>query len=377
MSNHNTDIHRSDPPVDPTETDISELEPEIDDEEINSLPKQPISFTGSTTISDPREIQGQENMFSQMMDIAAQFDEDYEESAIEKAEQEETQMQIDKETTAHFTCRITPKPLTPSQLRKELSTKHDLSEITVWIRPEPEYIEHTAVGEYRQHVDGNIVRFSLDIGDDDNTLVDFELRPDYSPSGFSYYITVDDSPMTKDGSLDADQARRLDAIKDCSPEELENILTIEEKVRSASLLLEKPLVGTETRCIPSGWMNANCEIDQAATEPLQPRYKGTFVHSESEIVLEFQGNQPTETETRTTNKLMDDITNRMMPDGFTQPTSPPSGKTDPPDIDKNETHSYEIHFASDEIKETIKAEFGTDVTGRELLHMMRKISELA
>lgn len=365
--------HRSDPPVDPEEVDVEQLEPNTGDKEIDTLTPPPIEYTGTTSITDPRAIDPTESMFEQMGAIQDQFDPTAHKSAVERAEDEERQIQMSRVATGGFTSKLTPKPLTPKQLEDEVSDNHNIANITVWVRPEVEYMQHTAVGEYRTHVTGNIVRFALDLNADNKNLLEFELIPDYSPTGFSWYVTADDTPLSKDGSLDQDQARRLDAIKDCSREQLDDILTLEEKVRSASLLLEKPLVGAETRCVPAGWINANCDIDAEVTEPFQPRYKGTFVHSETEIVVEFRGNPPTTEEQEATNKAVDHINQRMMPDA----APPPTQSVNMPDVEREDTHNYEIHFADDSVVETIKTEFGDNVTGRELLHMMRKIPELA
>jgi hypothetical protein len=64
----------------------------------------------------------------------------------------------------------------------------------------------------------------------------------------------------------------------------------------------------------------------------------------------------------------------MMPNQNNQPPTPP--KQNLPEKEESDTHSYEIHFAPDDVQNTIKTEFGSDITGRELLHIMRKIDTL-
>lgn len=357
MTRPTNNQHRSDPPGNTDKTDIEQLSPKIDDPEIQSLDPAPITFTGETDITDPRQIRITKKFIAGLSDG---MDEQFTAGEIpprKAATGEEKQMQLQRELKAEFTAKFTPKPLTASQLDTEVAECTGSGDETVWVRPEPtKYIAHTAVGEYRETVEGEIVRFAVEVSDN-TPLLEFALVPDLSPTGFSWYITTNEK-TTKKGSLDASQARRLEAITNCSATRQKKILNITEKVRLASILLDKPLVGAELHCLPDGWINTSCKIDGAATEPLHPRYKGTFVHSDSDIVVEFDG-----------------IPATTQSDG-SGPTRRQSRRSSHADNStQSGTHNYEVHFAPESVRHTIETEFGESVTGREMRHILRDIQD--
>lgn len=352
----------SKPPQEPDQ--ISTHEIETGDEEIDSLPISPLNITGKSNIN-PRRVDefpmGTDERVMELMQPS--INEDKETQIIG----EEFSSQMSKMMASHCP-NIPPKPLTVNQLEHELADfPVENSKYTCWVSCEKEYIKDTAAGEYREYVEGNILRFTLDL--EGEMLMSFELVPDFSPTGFSWYRSESPGMIEDDALLDLSQSRRLQALRDA--DNVEKIINLEEKFSNASHLTERPLTGTQIDPTPKGWVVTQCKIDEDHAEIGFPRYKGTFVHKESGIVIEFSGLAP---EGQFQEQLLDQ--EQESPKPLQLNTIDPKQKHEhshPEEKKEDNTHEVEVHFAPDTLTEDVESRYGEEVKGNEIYHMMRFI----
>jgi hypothetical protein len=302
----------------------------------------------------------------------------FDRSHKEKVLGEEITSQMGKTQGEHHP-HIPPKPLTIHELKEHIQTAfpEPYSEITVWVSCEQEIINDLAVGEYRDYVEGYIIRFNVEVPHKDANLLQCELIPDYSPTGFSWYISPSTGPIKEDGILELAQSRRLEAL--FNAENPSEVLNPRDDIYTASQFLNSPLIGTEKTVVPAGWMTTQCEADPAS-ELFHPRYKGTFVHDESGIVVEFSGLEPTEEDKNNTLEMAKGILPGMSGNQSTPHSTSPH-KVDNSPLSNSEkqnepTHEYELHFASEDIEQKVQSQFPKQTTGKEIHQLLQFTHEL-
>jgi len=309
----------------------------------------PLEITGEHD-KDPRDQQ----LFEDNFDL---FEETLNPDTNTSAIHEEFSMAITA-ATSEIIDTIPPKPLKPRELNDLFSNIYDIpeSERTVWVPIEPENIDETAVGEFRRKIEGSIVRFFVEY---EETLSIFSLLPNMSENGFSWYF-VSTNPIDAGISkamLEGSESQRLDSM--VGPDGYNILETVPDRIRDASTLLSKHIHTKRRSPTPDGWITTLCERNGEKSELFNPRYDATFVHKETEIVLEVK---PLEAD-----KLASD-------ENTTVDSSGVKIHFDPETVEKP-THTWELHFADDDIEEAIADSFEPEVKGDAFYEMMETIND--
>jgi hypothetical protein len=257
---------------------------------------------------------------------------------------------------------LPPEPLTPTDLKQLIDLVIESvdpidSDYEVWVPIEPEIIDKTAVGEYRNAVPGSIIRFYLEY---DGTFSIFTLLPTAdSPIGFSWYYLstrADDDSLTN-GLLESEEAQGLSTLLDSDSNEV--LERTPDRIRCASNLLGGMLHAEDPSPTPDGWIVTEAKHDEEKSDLFVPRFQASFVHQESDIVLEvtplnadpvIQQNESEVTDTG----LRLSVAN-----------------TDPEDA----THVWDLHFAPDHVEDEISEAFSPTVTGPELVDIMKAVND--
>lgn len=348
------------PPVDQDAVD-SLSPPQTGDPEIDNL--NPRQFTGAYDF-DPRNLDA-------YPDVAD------EESLGELRSQPVNTREgiLGRELTAQLATlnashvpHLPPKPLTADALATHL-TEHPpadgATDYTCWVSYETEGLSRRAVGAYRDHVDGYIVSFTIDI--DDGPLISNELVPDYSPAGFSWYADIKqgDTPL----SVDKAKARRLDGLRETSNPAA--ALSPPDRLQSAAILLDSPMTGAEETPTPPNWTTTLCEIESDAPGHVHLRFHATFVHTPTQCVVEVTPLPVTDAEKAASQMAMESIVEQI--DLDQSPDVDDKDRT-PPDPYEGPTHKWELSYAPNGLEAAVTEEFSHAVNGRELKQLLEFIS---
>lgn len=95
--------------------------------------------------------------------------------------------------------KIPPHPFTPKELNGlcEVILGQDFPNYDLYVYDEPPTISSTLAGQYRDAINADIIRFSIEVED---MFVPFVLAPDSSEHGFGWYATT---PSIRGGFNDA------------------------------------------------------------------------------------------------------------------------------------------------------------------------------
>jgi hypothetical protein len=273
---------------------------------------------------------------------------------------EEFQMHL-QATKALRVDTLPPEPLTPTDLDDLLQrlAAHcgvDESDYEAWIPIEPEHIDDTAVGEYRAAVPGSIIRFYLET---EGSMGVFSLLPSYETDvGFAWYsLSVSDADDgLRQSAIEAEESQRLSGLLTADGDRI--LETTPDRIRNASNLLGTLLHRENPSPTPDGWVVTDCERDVEASEFLAPRFTATFVHQESDVVLE----------------------------ALPEPADPPLDPTDADDTsdelslsnpnDSDAAYRWKLSFAPDEVQEEVSYIFEERIAGQDFLQIMNEVSDL-
>lgn len=258
---------------------------------------------------------------------------------------------------------LPPEPLTPTDLDSLLQrlAAHrgiDESEYEAWVPIEPEQIDNTAIGEYRAAVPGSILRFHLE---SEGQVASFTLLPCYETTiGFAWYVlsVTDADDELHNATIEAEEAQRLSSLLTADGDRL--LETTPDRIRHASNLLGTVLHQKNPSPAPDGWLVTECQRDADASELLAPRYAGTFIHKESEIVLEVLP-EPAD----------NPFKNADAGPAEEQADAPVQQPNDP-----SSAYQWEISFAPDYIHDELTDSFDKQVAGEDFTRMMTTINNL-
>jgi hypothetical protein len=258
-------------------------------------------------------------------------------------------------------CEALPSaPLTPTVLQEILDQAIPSSlSYTCWIPMEAEIIDKTAVGEYREQVPGKILRFTIEHADH---FTSFLLLPDISDIGFSWYHMKTCGGGLREAMLDAEEAQRLQQIIQAEDEGI--LFSIPDRIKNASGLLHARLSATERSPTPDGWLTTLCERDADKSQIFDARYRATFVHQDTDTVLEIHPEKSTVEFQELQENRKKDKKEITFKGDFNDTESEVNG------------HTWELHFADDEVVEEIESEFEEVVTGRDIRKIMETVSDL-
>lgn len=351
----------------------AEFVPNTGDPEIDELGIRPIHFTGYHGF-DPRSARSYPDTTEGRMNLLIRMNEgELDEADEARAEELMSQMQILDGEFTHVP-ELPPKPLTAEALDELLRSgrfDYDADEVACWVDCEREYIDDIAVGEYREYVAGYILAFWIDAAD--NHLIRYMLIPDYSPTGFSWYRQLPTNRMVEsEAILDTSQARRLVSLLE-SDDPIE-ILNPPDRVLNTAALFETSMMRGEQSATPMDWVETSCELNDEVSESFLPRYDATFVYEPSGIVVEVTPLPISDAEKNRVDDTMDQMAQAM---GIDSDSSPQQHD----DIDLADvttpTHRITVHFAPEEIEQTIREQYGDEMTGPVVHQVLRRISELA
>lgn len=256
---------------------------------------------------------------------------------------------------------LPPKPLTPTDLDDLLQrlASHcgiDESEYEAWVPIEPEIIDETAVGEYRATVPGSIIRFHLETG---GAIATFALLPCYETDiGFAWYslgVTDADDGLLA-ATIESEEAQRLSGLLTSDGDRL--LETTPDRIRNASNLLGTVLHSENPSPTPDGWIVTECKRDDDASELLAPRYTGTFVHKETDIVLEVLP-EPADAPLRSNNAEVDRDLSGM---AISNPN------------DSDTAYRWNLSFAPDDVHDDLTDSFDEHVAGKDFNQIMAAVN---
>lgn len=256
---------------------------------------------------------------------------------------------------AQRTDAFPPMPLTPTRLDDLLSMLMERfeGEYEAWVALEPETVDDTAVGEYREAVPGSILRFYLFY---EETASIFTLLPDTSPGGFSWYhlSTQPEDSTPVQMVVESAEAQSLQSLLQ---EDGDRILqSVPDRIANASTLLGTYINTADPSPTPDGWLTTQCELADEA-KLLNPRYNASFVHKAEDIVLEVSP-----------------LPAEGVIEGGEETADSLKVELDGEELDKP-THTWELHFADEDVKDAVHEEYEQDVKGVVLMDMMETISE--
>lgn len=260
-------------------------------------------------------------------------------------------------TTSDRCGGLPPKPLTPTELQTLLEKMFDAFETnySVWVPIEPEMIDKTAVGQYRQATQGSIIRFHIETND---TFSSFSLLANNSRCGFEWYhlSTSPAGSQMAEMAVNAGEPQRLESLlKDDGSRLLE---TVPDRIRSASNLLGAYIHTENPSPTPDGWITTTCEIADEA-KFFNPRYNATFAHQSSDAVLEVT---PLEAKS-----AIDEEASETSTEGLKIAIDEDTVNTP--------THTWEAHFVGDETAEELSEEFDKRVQGETLVEIMAMMDQ--
>lgn len=271
----------------------------------------------------------------------------------------ELDMQI-KRTIGLPSTALPGYPYTPEELsgifRDAIPAPKDA--YTIWIPHEPETIDRTAVGEYRQCVEGDIIRFSVE---HNNYFTTFVLIADASEFGFSWYQMATTGGSINDGFLQASESQRLEQLLRNDGKNF--LATLPDRVRHASGLLGKRLTPDNQTPTPNEWITTMCKRDSEKSVALKPRYEATFIHKEKEIVIELIPLQA--------NEVIEDLNGERTKDGYGVDIEPTTAAEEQPP-----GYEWEVSFANDRIAEELNEKYNEQIYAEDSAQMMVDISEM-
>lgn len=363
-------------PSKPPAREMSELDQEVEtgDPEIDNLPERPI-FINSAHGFDPRSALSYPESPEGKLDLLRRSESpDTDPVDVVMGDAMMAQFRINSPEIEHVP-EFPPRPITVEELDQLIRSdrvEYAYEKVACWVDCEREHVKESAAGVYREQVSGYILRFWLELPNDQ--VLWYTLDPDFSPIGFSWYRGNKNHPMVdKHTLMDLSQARRLVSL--LQADNPENILNPPDRVLDAALFLQTSLTGDEQSATPPNWIETLCEQNGEHSEIGLPRYDATFVHQPSGIVVEVSPVPPTETErTRMANKLRTTVQSM----GMGPEHRPGLGNgNEGTDEEFERTHKVVVHFASDEIEQAIREQFGTEMTGPLVNRVMKRISKLA
>jgi hypothetical protein len=248
---------------------------------------------------------------------------------------------------------LPPKPLTAdelSELLERILDRDGTTEYEVWVPLEGEIIERTAIGEYRQHMPGNIIRFRIL---KDELVSSFSLLPFTDPLGFAWYYVGTVPVGTGEKVMESEESQRLDSL--VGNEGDSPLSSTPQRVLNATRLLNTFIHAEDQTAAPDNWLTTFCKLDELETELFQPRYNATFIHTPSEIVLEVK---PVQDSTVPTEQADDGVSVDITDDTLHEPT-----------------HTWSLSFADAEIEESIAEEFPAEIRGEELPTIMKAVDD--
>jgi hypothetical protein len=178
---------------------------------------------------------------------------------------------------------------------------------------------------------------------------------------FSWYalgITDADGGL-RNAAIDAEESQRLSGlISEGGDRVLE---TTPDRIRNASNLLNTVLHQENPSPTPDGWLVTECKLDSETSELLAPRYTGTFVHKETDIVLEVIP-EPAE-------PPLNDNDN-------SEPVDESSGFSISNPNNPGNAYNWVLSFAPEDVHEEIADSFSSQIAGREFAQIMKEVNQL-
>ena len=316
----------------------------------------PIRLTGEME-SDPRDKHSFPGGMEQMAELLVPD----EETGIANEDLLSTELDMQMKRTMGLPSTALPGyPFTPEELsgifRDAIPAPKEA--YTIWIPHEPEIIERTAVGKYRQCVEGDIIRFTVEHND---FFTSFVLIADASEYGFSWHQMTTTSGSINDGLLNVSESQRLEQL-------LRNdggnfLATLPDRVRHASGLLGKRLTPDNQTPTPDEWITTMCERDSEKSVPFRPRYEVTFIHKDEEIVIELIPLQAEE--------VVKEMEAEQTSTGYgIDYETTAASKTPSPG------YEWRVSFADDDIVASLNKAYNEQIHAEDAIGMMLYISEM-
>jgi hypothetical protein len=324
---------------------------------MSEIKKWPREFTGKID-GDPRAQSSYSDDMEEMVETITGVgtkEQDSEDDVVA----EEFSMQMQR-LSGRVTEAVPPVPLLPQTLSNLLSdlVQAPESDYTVWVPIESETIDKTAIGKFREETPGKILRFTIEYND---TFTPFNLMADFSEEGFSWYQMKTTGGSMWDGLLEAEEAQRLDEIVDAKGDS-RMLFSVPDRVKHASSLLETRLTPSDPSAAPDGWVTTRCERDDEISELFEPRYNATFVHQETDMVLELHP-EPAE-------RVVEDADLDFNSDGSIQMDASDAKV-------EREPYQWDLHFAPDRITDDITSNFPDALRKLDIRRLLRRVDELA
>lgn len=337
----------------------------------HGLEQHPSTFTGELD-SDPRSKhtypEDPKEVINLMTETATEAESPSKEETLLA---DEYQMQLHG-ITGLKARKLPPHPLTPHQL-EDLLTKHigcPPKDYSVYVPIEPDSIDHTAVGEYRNVVEGDIIRFTIDYN---RQAITFTLIPTFDESGFAWHSLGPTESALRNISIRGENTTELSELLEADNRS-EFLTGLPDRITNAGHFLNRRISPKHPSPTPKGWVTTKCDLDREAGDFLAPRYTATFVH-ESDIVL--------------VTEPIDNVTTEFL--GQPAPTEdgtdyahPQLHKNKPDDIPDDEdldtitgdeaTNTWDIEFAPAQLEATIKDKYSDPIPPSELYPLMDTIS---
>lgn len=361
----------------PNLSDQNLFNPETGDPEIDQLVPKPIEFTGVFDF-DPRSGEAYPDSPEDIVELLVHSQYEEVDARTDALHEEFNQQKI--RIQGEHVPGIPPKPLTVHELDEVVSEIEPGSQrnSTVWVPCEYESVNDLAVGEYREHVEGYILRFKVE---NDDYLWEYTLIPDLSPTGFSWYVAQSDPRLTLAGQLDVLQSRRLEGLLGFT--NAEEILNPPDRILHASRLLDTPLIEGDMSPTPDNWVTTSCMQALEESDLFFPRYEATFVHKPTEVVVEvtpLPADPPDELYQQFLDSRMGSLES---PHGSLRDQSDlndltwsDEGYDTSAEFDDEPGHKWSLHYAPDTVQEAVKSEFAREFYGKELKHLLRKLGHL-